>query len=234
MPIGALGLQALGVAIAPQMSRLLARSADDDARSVFRLATWWVIIASWPAFFLIVCFSPLLMRLFGNAYGSGATALTILALGMLVQTGTGSNGIVLLMSGRSSWSLAISVVSLATNLALNFLLIPHLGIDGAAVAWAVTIFVNNGVTTVLVWRLVGINPFGGGFVVALVVSAIFAGVSVAARLLLGATVPGFFLALGVALPVGVVVVWRARGVWQLGAFRNVVGSGPTDCLVGTP
>ena len=149
------------------------------------------------------------MRLFGHDYGSGATALTILSLGMLVLTGTGSNGIALLMAGRSSWSLAISATSLAVNLTLNLLLIPHLGIDGAAVAWAVTVLVNNGVTAVLVWKFIRLDPLGNGALVALAVSAIFAVVGFGARLLFGPTVPSFLLALAVAL---LAVLRRSSGV----------------------
>jgi O-antigen/teichoic acid export membrane protein len=221
--IGALGLQALGIALAPQISRLLASGKQQDARSVFRLATWWVVIASWPAFFMMACFSPVLMRLFGPTYGSGAHALTILALGMLVLTGTGSNGVVLLMAGKSSWNLGINAVSLAVNLTLNLLLIPHLGIAGAAIAWAATIVINNGVTAVLVWKSVKIDPFGGGFLIAVGISAIFAVVGLAARLVFGPSVPSLCLALGVALPVAAGVVWRSRGVLQLDAFRALLG-----------
>ena len=86
-----------------------------EVRSAFRVATWWVVIA-WPAFLVMASFSPVFMRLFGHDYISGATPLTILSLGMLLLTGTGSNGIALLMAGRSSWSLAISAMSLAVNL----------------------------------------------------------------------------------------------------------------------
>ena len=43
---------------------------------------------------------------------------------------------------------------------LDLLLIPHLGIDGAAVAWAVTVVLNNGVTAALVWRFVVLFRWG--------------------------------------------------------------------------
>ncbi len=217
--MGALGLQALGVAFGPQLSRLLAQNERVEARSVFRFASWWVVIGSWPVYFTMAAFSPVFMRLFGHDYGSGATALTILSLGMLVLTGTGSNGIALLMAGRSSWSLAISAIALAVNLSLNLLLIPHLGIDGAAVAWAVTVVLNNGLTAVLVWRFVGLDPLGSGFLVALGVSAIFAASMFRSTV---AVRPdrsrASSLALGVAVPVSMAVIWRSRRILKLDAF----------------
>ena len=212
--LGTVALQALGIALAPQISRLLASGRRDEARSVFRLATWWVIVASWPLFFFLACFSPLLMRLFGHNYGAGAHALTILALGMLVLTGTGSNGVVLLMAGKSSWSLSINAASLAINLALNLILIPHIGIDGAAIAWAVTIAFNNGGTAILVWRFVHLDSLGWGLAVAVGISATVGAVALASRLALGAGILSF--------------LGRARG-WRIGRGAPRFGEAERFC-----
>jgi O-antigen/teichoic acid export membrane protein len=222
--MGTLALQALGIALGPQISRLLASGRRDEARSVFRLATWWVIVASWPLFFVMACFSPLLMRLFGHNYVSGSVSLTILALGMLALTGTGSNGIVLLMAGKSSWSLAMNAAALAINLTLNLLLIPHIGIDGAAVAWAVTIAFNNGGTAILVWRAARLDSLGLGASVAVAISAMVGAVALAARLTLGAGVLSFCVAISAGALVAGIGIWRSRSVLRLDAFRSLLAT----------
>ena len=61
----------------------------------------------------------------------------ILGGAMLVATAVGPVDIVLLMSGKSLWNLLNTAVAVTANIVLNLLLIPHLGITGAAIAWAV-------------------------------------------------------------------------------------------------
>ena len=92
--------------------------------------------SSWPGYLTMAAFAPVLMGLFGAEFKSGATALTILSLALLVLMGTGNNKIVLLMGGKSKWNLAITSVTLTVNVVLDLILIPKIGINGAAIGWA--------------------------------------------------------------------------------------------------
>jgi len=91
---------------------------------------------------------------------------------MLVATACGAVDVVLVMAGRSSWTMANAIVALGVNLALNLLLIPPFGIMGAAVAWAVAILINNlaPLTELALWMR--LHPFGRPTVVATVVCAV--------------------------------------------------------------
>mgnify|MGYP000290591202 CR=1 FL=1 len=53
------------------------------------------------------------------------------------------NRSVLLLGGKSTWVLIDKVVVLVVNVGLNLVLIPRFGILGAAMAWAVSIVVDN-------------------------------------------------------------------------------------------
>lgn len=79
---------------------------------------------------------------------------------MLVASGIGAVDVVLLMGGKSIWNLANTVASLTLNLVLNLLLIPRLGITGAAIAWSVSILVNNLAPLTHVWAFLWLHPFG--------------------------------------------------------------------------
>jgi O-antigen/teichoic acid export membrane protein len=61
---------------------------------------------------------------------------------MLVAIYSGPVDTVLLMSGRSTTSLINSLTALSIDIVLCFLLIPHLGISGAAIAWALAVTVR--------------------------------------------------------------------------------------------
>ena len=84
----------------------------------------------------------------------------ILALAMMIQTVTGNNTVALNMAGRSGANLAIGAIALATNIGMNLWLIPLMGINGAAVVWLVTIVVTQVITSAVLYRSVGLAPFG--------------------------------------------------------------------------
>ena len=158
--LGQLGSQAVALAVQPKFSELMAHEDIDRTRQVYRTSTAWVVAVTWPVHLVVAMLSPLLMRLFGPGYGDGRPVMVILAMAMLVATGCGMVTMLLLMSGRSRENLLNVVVALVSNLVLNVLLIPRMGIEGAAVAWAVAIVLSNLLPLYQIQRAYGLNPFG--------------------------------------------------------------------------
>ncbi|MGH9276271.1 MAG: polysaccharide biosynthesis C-terminal domain-containing protein, partial [Acidimicrobiales bacterium] len=223
---GTFALQALGLAIGPQISRLLAEQRREEAGDVFRMATCWLMALSWPLYLTMAIFSPVLMGLFGAEFRTGSTSLTILALALLVLMGTGNNKIVLLMAGKSSSNLAITGVTLVLNVVLDLWLIPVLGINGAAIGWGVATVVDNVLTTLVLHRAVGLDPFGRAYpIVAGGALLCFGGVGLLVRSVLGATYPAVVLYLALALPPFLALLWRQREVLHLRAFRSMLRPG---------
>ena len=222
---GTFALQAIRLAIAPQISRLLARGDRTGAQTVYQTATWWLVVVSWPVFLVFAVFGPLLLGVFGNGFGRGATALAILSVAMLVNLGTGNVTVVLLMGGKSSWNLVNTAIALALNVGLNLVLIPRYGIAGAAIAWAVSIIVDNVLALIEVWLFLGMRPFGRGYLPAAGTALVcVGGVGLVARAIFGADAIGFVVFVAVALPLYAWAVWRQREVLRLGdligAFRS--------------
>ncbi len=209
--VGTFALQAVRLAIAPQIAGLLAREDRDGAQTLYQTATWWLIAVSWPLLLTLACFAPLLLRVFGPAFTSGQDALAILAVAMLVNLGTGNVTVVLLMGGKSSWNLVNTAVAIGLNVGLNLLLIPRFGMEGAAVAWAVSIVVDNLLALTEVWWFLGMRPFGRGYAI-VVAGALLCvgGIGLAVRLTIGATVPGLavFLITAGAAYTAVLLRWR--------------------------
>ncbi|MGH8918039.1 MAG: polysaccharide biosynthesis C-terminal domain-containing protein, partial [Actinomycetes bacterium] len=188
--IGTLGLSAAGSAIAPQISRLFAQHRHTEAQDLFRSSTLWIVALAWPVLLIMAVFAPALMGAFGHGFSSGAGALSVLAGAMLWLTGTGNSGIALLMTGRSWYTFAITALSVSVNIGLNLVLIPRLGIVGAAWAWAATIVVANGLTVAALAWVSGISPFGTGYyAVGGAALALFGGGGLIARLLVGPRLP---------------------------------------------
>jgi len=193
--LGIFAIEGVRLAIAPRLSRALAAGDQEDARLLYRAGTWWLVAVSWPLYLTLAIFAPFVLAIFGPEFVAGATALVIISLTMLIGVGTGNVSVVLLMGGKSVWNLLNTAAALLVNVVLNLLLIPKLGMTGAAIAWAASIVVNNLLPLAQVWRALGLNPFGQGFlIVAGLAIACFAGIGVTVRALLGPSWLGFIAA----------------------------------------
>ena len=199
-------------AISPMISNALARGDRDEATDLLRTGTAWLVAAVWPGYLLLMIFGGQVLDLFGNGYASGGTALAVLAAAMLVASAVGPIESVLLMSGGSRLSLADNAAAVAINTGLNLALIPAIGIEGAAIAWAAGLLVTNLAPLLQVHRRLGINPFGPGL--------LRAGVSSMTVIAIPA------LAINLVFDPGLVVVVVASGllcglyVLALGYFRD--------------
>jgi O-antigen/teichoic acid export membrane protein len=223
--VGTFALQAVGLAIAPQISSLLAQDERMRAETVFQTATWWLMVLSWPIYITMAVFAPFLMKIFGPEFVAGQTALLILSLALLALVGTGNNKVVLLMGGGSAWNLGITVVSLTINLGLSLLLIPKYGMNGSAVAFGSSIVADNLMTTLVVRYRMKLQPFGRGYAVVAAGSLICFGViGLVVRTLVGMTLASFLVFGVVSSAVYLLFIWRFRKLLQLSVLREVVRS----------
>jgi O-antigen/teichoic acid export membrane protein len=221
--IGAYLLSAVGMAVSPQISALLARNDREGVQDVYQMATWWLILASWPIYLTLAVFAPFLMKLFGADFTRGATALAIISVGMLVNLATGNVLSVLLMAGKSSWNLLNASLSLALNIGLNLILIPRLGISGAAIAWAASLVFVNVAALLEMQFLLRIRPFGSGYWIAGGLSlACFGLAPLAIRAFGPLTFPVFFGVLGVAALTYALMLWGFRRTLHLDLFRQAL------------
>jgi O-antigen/teichoic acid export membrane protein len=202
---------AIITAIAPKLSELLSAGERSRARDVYQVSTCWLMTLAWPMYLTLAVFAPLLLRVFKPEYVSGASSLEILGVTMLVATGIGPVDVVLLMGGRSFWNLFNVVIALALNLGLSLLLVPRIGIAGAACAWAAAILFNNVAPLAEIRAFLRLHPFGPGFVpVAASALLCFGAFGVAVREMVGLSVAAFALYLVVACPVYAALMWRFR------------------------
>jgi O-antigen/teichoic acid export membrane protein len=219
--LGKFGVQALQQVLQPQFTELLATRQHDVLREVFKIASAWSVALAWPIYLAIGCAPAVYLSVFGADYvGSATTTVVVMMLGMLVAIYSGPVDTVLLMSGRSTTSLINSLVALALDIGLCFLLIPRLGISGAAIAWAVAVAVRAVLAYIQVRQSLRISPISG-------VSAITAGAAVAcfALPMIGLTVTGStsllaFTTVGLAgTVVYFAILWLARKQLHLDDLR---------------
>ncbi len=222
---GFLAVDAVGQAVEPMFSTLLTGREHERASDLYKGATGWLVGLTWPLFLAMWIFAPAVLGLFGTEYGEATAVVAILAGSALIGSGFGPVDVLLVMSGKTMWSFWNSAASLSLNVALNILLIPSLGLAGAAVAWAVSRITANLLPLIQVRILYGFHPFGSGWRIAAALSLVVFGLGgLAARYIAGDTILVFTGYAIVATGIYAAAAWRWRAQLQLSAFTSLLGS----------
>lgn len=219
-------LTAVGYAIAPALSRLWARNERVLAQVLYREATWWVVCLSWPVLCLTALYASPLMRIFGPEYTRGASALTIVSLATLASTAGGPSGVGILILGGSVSNLVQEVTTLCLNIALDLLLIPRFGINGAAIAWAANLGATVLIDGLILYRKSNITPFTRSYWTAGCCSIIcFGSVGLGSRITLGMSWPSLAVAtlLGATCYSGLLIMLHRHRVVDLSTLRLLIG-----------
>jgi O-antigen/teichoic acid export membrane protein len=229
--VGQLGNQAISVALQPRLSAALARQDLDEAGLLYRTTTGWLVVTTWPLYLLVGTFPAGLLSIFGHRYASATDVVVVLCAAMLVATASGQVDTVLMMAGKSTWNLAKALLALVVQIGLDLLLIPQIGILGAAIGWAVSILVANLVPLAQLLIATGLHPVGRSSVTAVVLCTVtVVPPAVLGRVLGGDRLVPALIASVVAGLLWLAAMWRFRRVLVLDAFvggrRRGKGNGP--------
>jgi O-antigen/teichoic acid export membrane protein len=217
---GLLAAFSVSQAVEPRLAHALSEGRKDDALHLYRVATVWLILLTWPIYITLTLFAPAILNVFGPEFVAGEGVVIILAVSVMFGAASGPVDILLLMAGKSSWSLANTAVALTISILLNLLLIPVWGIAGAAVAWSASRIVGNVLPLIQASRGLRMKPFGAQWLVAITISAgIF--------LIVGASVR--YVTEAGSLP-GAVAAAIAGGIIYLLALRRFRKSLAIDAL----
>ncbi|WP_457623730.1 flippase [Persephonella sp.] len=125
---------ALNNILAPKFAKIEKEKRYKDIPSILK----WAFKISIPLNFLIlisfIIFGDKILMLFGKDFTLGYSSLVILSSGQFVNSFVGVIATLLLMSHREKVFLKIMLVSSATNILLNLILIPKYNILGASIA----------------------------------------------------------------------------------------------------
>jgi O-antigen/teichoic acid export membrane protein/O-antigen ligase len=225
---GTLAMQALRLATAPQVSRLLNNAQAGQVQRLHQASSGWVIVLSWPPYLIMAIWPEHVLSIFGNDFSAGTASLVILALATLVNLFTGNVATLLLMSGGSGATLTVTVASLVVQITLCAVLAPTMGALGGAIAKGVSVFGENIALTLLVRDKLGVRtlckPTLLASGLAVLCFAVPAGVlrlaGVPATGETGLLIAGFGAAAGLgAYWLG---LWRLKSMLQLSALADVV------------
>ncbi|MFQ5721423.1 MAG: flippase, partial [Candidatus Aminicenantales bacterium] len=156
---------ALATLFLPVITELHAKGKSKDLESVYKTVTKWIFYFDFPLLLLFMLFpGQILNVIFGSEFVLGYAALGILSLGFFVYNINQTSHHVLSMLKRTDCIFYSTAVCAAVNVVLNFILIPVLGISGAAVASAVTYVVLGALLAVFAWKFAETVPFSKSWI----------------------------------------------------------------------
>lgn len=140
------GLMILNQVQGPHFSRMYAGGERQRLQRLVTVTSRLALLTAIPAVGVLLLFGDRILELiFGEPYGEGYVALTILCAGQLVNAGTGSVRLLANMTGHEHEALVAFAISAACNVLMNAALIPIFGMEGAALSTA---------TSIIVWNLI--------------------------------------------------------------------------------
>jgi O-antigen/teichoic acid export membrane protein len=150
--------RAVIVAVKPLLAQLHDRGEREDLSHIYTTTTRWLLMANMPFFLGMVLYPASVLAIFGDAYTAGAAALTVMAAAELINAGTGICGSLVDMTGHTGAKLFNSVLFLVMVAVTNALLIPPLGVLGAAIAYLISITTVNLARMLEMWFLERVAP----------------------------------------------------------------------------
>ena len=161
--IGSL-LTSVTVLFNPVVADLHHSDRREELDHLYKTSTRWLLTLGLPICLVELLFADELLAVMGAGFREGATALIILAIGQLVNVGTGVSSNLQAMAGHAKVTLLNSLLFLTLSIVLDFTLIPWLGLlVGAAVAATTSTVVVNLLRLWQIYKRLGLIPYDRTF-----------------------------------------------------------------------
>lgn len=158
---GTFALQAVRLSVGPLLAAAFARKDRVEAEHVHRLSVRWAVLSTWPVYLAMAAFAPGVLAVLGPNFTEAAPTLTLLCLAMLGVVATGNANTVLNMAHHSHWAAANTGIATAVMLAADLILVPRLGIMGAAIGWSAAMLTDAVLGSLEVRVGLGLHSFDG-------------------------------------------------------------------------
>ncbi|MCB2200600.1 flippase [bacterium] len=159
----ALPHQSIVFVVAPTISKLYAAGKWKKLQMMVYKSAGVSVAFSTLFFLMLLLFREQFLSIFGEKFLEASSAMMILALGDLVKTLVGPSGLVLTMTKRAPVAFYTAMVGAVIQVSANLVLIPRMGIEGAAIANAFGLNVRMILSAVMVYRYHGIHTSVFGY-----------------------------------------------------------------------
>jgi len=158
-PLFGVGLTALNGMFAPMIAEKHAKGERESLLGLYQTVTRWAVALAIPPLLVALVAPGAVLAVWPNGSAEATLALRITCVAQLACTLVGSVNYLLIMAGFGRSTLWNGLPAVALNLGLCFVLVPRLGVTGAALANAAAMVTANGVGLLQVWRALRMHPF---------------------------------------------------------------------------
>ncbi len=151
-------LQAINSILAPKIAKSY-NEGGDDYKNLISFSTKLNFIISLLLVVLILVFQNYLLNLFGEEFVKGSLILIIFCIGQIINSFSGSVGVILQMVGKQKVYQNYVVLALAINIILTFMLTPAYGGVGAAISTVVSMAFWNIASVLYLKKNMGIVSY---------------------------------------------------------------------------
>lgn len=148
---------AVASAVANQFAKLNTRGDLAGLQKLVGDAVRWTFWPSLAAACILLALGRPMLWLFGPEFTQGYAPMFVLAIGLIVKASVGPAEFLLNMLGEQLRSAAVLVFTAILNVALNFILIPHFGLLGAAAATSLSLISSAILYRTIAKRRLGIE-----------------------------------------------------------------------------
>lgn len=152
-------LGAVNSITAPKISETYNSGDIEKFKKIVRSSTRIIFFSTLPIFFVFITFPKFILSILGPDFVVAKSVFIILLLGKMIASMSGSVGVILQMVGKEKVFQNIVSIALIFNIILNLLLIPKMGISGAAIASAFSIIFWNISAVIYIYRKYNVSTF---------------------------------------------------------------------------
>jgi O-antigen/teichoic acid export membrane protein len=170
-------LSAANTIFGPTISELTEKDQFKTLERLLKSISKIIFAFSLNFLLFVIIYNQEILTVFGEEYIVGDLVLIILTFGQFINASVGPTGTILIMSGKQKFEVFNSVAICILNIILNIILIPRLGISGAAIATASSIVIINIFKVLEVYILYKFHPYKKSFL-NLILFSILAGIAI--------------------------------------------------------
>jgi O-antigen/teichoic acid export membrane protein len=156
-------LRAISSVFSPMISSLHAQHKQKLLAHLYQIVTKWTLGLTLPLVFVLILFAAPFLSLFGPDFRAGWPVLVVIVAAEIVDCGVGSVGLLLMMSGNEKRYIRTQTMLAPAILGMKLILIPSLGLMGAAIGSAMGIAVSNLAYLCQVKKWLGMQPLNRGY-----------------------------------------------------------------------
>jgi O-antigen/teichoic acid export membrane protein len=148
--------KAFGKIFQPMIAQEYGEKDISEIQFIYKKSAAWIFSLSFPVYLIFLLYSKHIIKIiYGPEFVSGYFPLAIIATGLIISIATGFGNHILILYKKTKTLLIMYIFFSSLNIILNYLLLPKLGIIGAAIASAISMSLMNLVTYSMVRKILG-------------------------------------------------------------------------------